>query len=120
MVAVNLTLELPPGMNTVDGTCSTVELLLETENEKPLAGATDPATSLIVITVEVPPTTVEGVAVTLPYAGATETDPVEFTNPAKPGFAPIIGNAISGLPSRLKSPVTRVPPPTLESGGGTA
>lgn len=117
---MNLTLELPPGMKTLAGTCNTVEFELETENEKPFAGATDPATRLIVITEEFPPTTVEGVAVTLPYAGVTETDPVEFTNPANPGFAPMIGNAISGRPSRLKSPVTSVPPPTLESGGGAA
>ena len=63
---MNLTLELPAGMNTFEGTCSTVELLLDTENEKPFEGATDPATRLIVIWVEAPPTTVEGVAVTLP------------------------------------------------------
>jgi hypothetical protein len=66
VVAVNLTLELPPGMNTLEGTCSTVKLELETENEKPFEGATDPATRPIVITEEFPPTTVEGVAVTLP------------------------------------------------------
>ena len=53
-------------MNTFDGTWSTFELLLETENEKPFEGATDPAMRLIVIRVEDPPTTVEGVAVTLP------------------------------------------------------
>jgi hypothetical protein len=53
-------------MNTVDGTCSTVELLLDTEKEKPFAGAADPATRLMVICVGVPPTTVAGVAVTLP------------------------------------------------------
>ena len=66
VVAMNLTLELPAGMNTLEGTWSTVELLLEIENEKPFEGATDPATRLIVITEEFPPTTVEGVAVTLP------------------------------------------------------
>ena len=64
VVAVNLTLELPRGMTTLEGTCSTVELLLETENVKPFEGATDPATRPIVITEEFPPTTVEGVAVT--------------------------------------------------------
>lgn len=66
MVAMNLTLELPPGMNTFEGTCSTVELLLVTENEKPFEGATAPLTKLILISVEFPPTTVDGVAVTLP------------------------------------------------------
>ena len=42
VVALNLTLELPAVMNTLEGTCSTVELLLETENENPFDGATDP------------------------------------------------------------------------------
>ena len=119
-VALNLTLEAPAGMNTLDGTGNTVELLLDKENVKPLDGATAPLTRLIAISVADPDATVEGVAVTLPYAGDTETDPVEFTSPARPGFAPVIGSAISGRPSRLKSPVTIVPPPTLESGGGTA
>ena len=63
---MNLTLEDPPGMNTFAGTWSTVELLLETVNEKPLEGATAPLTKLILISVEFPPTTVDGVAVTLP------------------------------------------------------
>jgi len=53
-------------MNTLEGTCSTLELLLETENEKPFEGATDPATRPTVICVDEPPTTVEGFAVTLP------------------------------------------------------
>jgi len=66
VVAVKLTLELPPGINTLEGTCSTVELLLETVNEKPFAGAADPAIRPIVINEELPPTTVEGVAVTFP------------------------------------------------------
>ena len=66
MVALNLTLEAPPGMNTLEGTWSTVELLLETVNEKPFEGATAPLTKLILISVEFPPTTVEGVAVTSP------------------------------------------------------
>ena len=63
---MNLTLELPAGINTLEGTCSTLELLLETENEKPFEGATEPATRLIVICVDDPPTTVDGFAVTLP------------------------------------------------------
>ena len=66
VVAVNLTLEAPPGMKTFAGTCSTVELLLETENENPLEGATEPGVSVILISLEDPPTTVDGVAVTLP------------------------------------------------------
>ena len=66
MVAVNLTLDAPPGMKTFEGTCSTVELLLDTVNEKPFVGATAPLTKLILISVEDPPTTVDGVAVTLP------------------------------------------------------
>ena len=66
VVAVNLTLEVPPAMNTFEGTWSTVELLLETENEKPFEGATAPGTKLILISVEFPPTTVAGAAVTLP------------------------------------------------------
>ena len=66
VVALNLTLELPAVMNTVEGTCSTVELLLDTENENPFDGATDPATRLIVICDDDPPATVEGFAVTLP------------------------------------------------------
>lgn len=66
VVAVNLTLELPAGMNTLEGTCSTFELLLETENVKPPAGATDPDTRLIAICVGEPPITVDGFAVTLP------------------------------------------------------
>lgn len=53
-------------MNTFDGTCNTVELLLETENENPFDGATAPATKLILISVDDPPVTVEGVAVMLP------------------------------------------------------
>lgn len=53
-------------MNTLEGTCSTFELLLVTENEKPFEGATAPGVNAILIAVEAPPTTVEGVAVTLP------------------------------------------------------
>jgi hypothetical protein len=53
-------------MITLEGTCSTVELELDSENEKPFDGAADPATRLIVMTEEFPPTTVEGVAVTFP------------------------------------------------------
>ena len=63
---MNLTLELPAGMNTLEGTCSTFELLLVTENEKPFEGATAPGVNAILISVDAPPTTVEGVAVTLP------------------------------------------------------
>lgn len=66
VVAMNLTLEVPAGMNTLEGTCSTFELLLDTENVKPFEGATAPATRLILISVVEPPTTVDGVAVTLP------------------------------------------------------
>jgi hypothetical protein len=66
VVALNLTLEAPAGMNTLDGTCSTVELLLETEKVKPSEGATAPVTNEILISVDAPPVTVEGVAVTLP------------------------------------------------------
>jgi hypothetical protein len=66
VVAVNLTLELPAGINTLEGTCSTVELLLETENVKPREGATDPETRLIAICVGEPAITVDGFAVTLP------------------------------------------------------
>lgn len=119
-VALNLTDDAPAGMNTLEGTGRTVELLLESENEKPPEGATAPLTRLILISVEEPEVIVEGVAVMSPYAGATATDPVELTNPARPGLAPVIGKPISGRPSRLKSPVTIVPPPTLEFGGGAA
>ena len=117
-VALNLTFEVPAGMKTLDGTDSTAELLLDTENVKPPEGATAPAFNVIRISEDDPDSIVEGVALTLPYAGATTTDPVEFNSPARPGFAPVIGSAMSGRPSRLKSPVTIVPPPTLEFGGG--
>jgi len=63
---MNLTLEVPAGINTLEGTWSTVELPLDTENEKPFEGATAPGTRLILISVEFPPTTVDGVAVTSP------------------------------------------------------
>lgn len=112
-------LEFPADMNTVEGTDNADELLLDAENERPPDGATDPDARLIVICVEEPDTTLDGEAVTVPYAsGADDVVPVEFTNPAKPGLAPLIGNAMSGLPSRLKSPVASVPPPTLELEGG--
>lgn len=65
-VAVNATLEAPAGMTTVEGTGSAVVLLLDTENEKPPAGATAPAVKLILISVDAPEAIVEGVAVTLP------------------------------------------------------
>ena len=65
-VALNLTLEAPAGINTLDGTGSTVELLLESENEKPFAGATAPGANVILISVAEPDAMVEGVAVTLP------------------------------------------------------
>lgn len=65
-VAVNLTLEAPAGITTVAGAVSAVVLLLDTENEKPPAGATAPAVKLIVISVDAPEAIVEGVAVTLP------------------------------------------------------
>jgi hypothetical protein len=64
-VPSNLTLDVPPDMTTLDGTESTVELLLETENVKPFAGATAPATNVMRISVVFPLTTVAGVAVTL-------------------------------------------------------
>lgn len=107
-------LELPAGINTLDGTGSTVELLLETEKVKPADGATDPFARLIVICVVPPPVTVDGLAVTVPKAGGGGgAAPVEFTNPTKLVLAPIIDRAISGLPSRLKSSVTILPPPVL-------
>lgn len=65
-VAVNLIVDAPAGMKTLDGTGRTVELLLETENVKPLEGATAPLTKLILISVDDPEGIVEGVAVTLP------------------------------------------------------
>jgi hypothetical protein len=65
-VAANLTLEAPAGMNTLDGTGSTVELLLDSENVNPPAGATAPVVNVILISVEEPEAIVEGVAVTLP------------------------------------------------------
>ena len=66
VVAVNRTLELPAGITTLEGTCNAVVLLLDTENEKPPEGAADPATRLIAICEELPPATLEGVAVTSP------------------------------------------------------
>lgn len=68
-VPLNLTLDVPADMNTLDGTESAAELLLDTENVKPFDGATAPATNVMRISVVFPLTTVEGVAVTLPYAG---------------------------------------------------
>jgi hypothetical protein len=68
-VPLNLTLDVPACMTTLDGTESTAELLLNTENVKPPEGATAPATSVMLIAVVFPLTTVEGVAVPLPYAG---------------------------------------------------
>ena len=65
-VALKRTLEVPADMNTLEGTDSTVELLLDNENVKPLDGATAPATRLIVITLAFPLCTVDGFAVTLP------------------------------------------------------
>ena len=116
---MNLALELPADMNTVEGTDNADELLLDTEKERPAEGAADPDARLIVTSVVAPATTLDGEAVTVPNAsGAGEAAPVEFSKPAKPGLAPVIGNTTSGLPSRLKSPVTSVPPPTLELDGG--
>src|SRR5215203_5504912 len=106
-------------MNTLDGTESTAELLLETENVNPPDGAT-PEPRLMRNSVVAPLASVVGVAVTVPNDGCTATLPVEFNRTANPGLAPMIGKPISGLPSRLKSPETIVPPPTLELGGGTA
>jgi hypothetical protein len=114
----NLTLDVPADMNAFDGTERTAELLLETENVKPFDGATAPATSVMRISVVFPLTTVEGVAVTLPYAGWTTATPVVFSATANPGLAPTIGNAMSTRPSRLKSPDASVPPPMLDCGGG--
>ena len=65
---VNLTLELPAVMKTLEGTESTAELLLETVNEKPPEGAT-PCERLMRSSVVPPLVTVEGVAVTSPSAG---------------------------------------------------
>jgi hypothetical protein len=65
-VALNLTDDAPAGMNTLEGTGRTVELLLESENEKPAVGATAPLTRLILISVEEPEAMVEGVAVISP------------------------------------------------------
>src|SRR6185503_21071385 len=106
-------------MKTLDGTDNTAELLLEAVNVNPPDGAT-PCERLIRSSVTLPLTTVGGVAVNAPSAGCTTTFPVVLSKTAKPGFAPMIGNPMSGLPSRLKSPVTSVAPPTLERGGGTA
>ena len=53
-------------MKTLDGTGNTVELLLDTENENPLDGATAPGVNVILISVDEPDAIVEGVAVTLP------------------------------------------------------
>ena len=106
-------------MNTLDGTDNTAELLLDVENVYPPEGAT-PCERLIRSSDKLPEATVDGVAVNVPSTGATTTFPVEFSKTERPGFAPMTGKPTSGLPSRLKSPVTIVPPPTLESGGGTA
>ena len=51
---LKLTVDVPADMDTLDGTESTVELLLDNENVNPLDGATAPATRLIVITVALP------------------------------------------------------------------
>lgn len=118
-VPLNRTLDVPAGMNTLDGTDNTAELLLDTENVNPPEGAT-PCERLIRSSVVFPLVTVDGVAVRLPSAGCTTTLPVELSKTARPGFAPMIGNPTSDPPSPLKSPVTSVPPPTLDSGGGTA
>lgn len=64
--ALKLTLDIPADMDTLEGTDSTVELLLDNENVKPFDGATAPATRLIVITLAFPLCTVDGFAVTLP------------------------------------------------------
>ena len=65
-VALNLTLEAPAGITTLEGTGNTVELLLAIENENPPEGATAPAVNVILMSVEEPDAMVEGVAVTLP------------------------------------------------------
>ena len=65
-VALNLTDDAPAGMNTLAGTGRTVELLLESENEKPPEGATAPLARLILISVEEPEVMVDGVAVMSP------------------------------------------------------
>lgn len=116
---MNLTLDEPAGMKTLDGTDSTAELLFDTVNVNPPEGAT-PCERLTSNSVVLPLVTVDGVAVNVPSAGCTTTFPVELSKTARPGFAPMMGRPTSGLPSPLKSPVTSVPPPTLESGGGTA
>ena len=65
-VALKLTLDVPAGMTTLEGTDSTVELLLDNVNVNPPDGATAPATRLIVIALVFPHSTVDGFAVTLP------------------------------------------------------
>jgi hypothetical protein len=117
--ALNFTLELPAGMKAVDGTVTTEELLLETVSVRPPDGATAPLARVTPICDDAPPATLDGVALTLPNASGTEPPPVEFSNTARPGLAPVIGSAISGLPSRLKSPDTIAPPLILDFGGGT-
>lgn len=64
-VAANLTLDAPPGMNTLEGTGRVVELL-ESVKVNPFEGATAPLTRLILISVEEPEAIVAGVAVMLP------------------------------------------------------
>jgi hypothetical protein len=66
---------VPAGIKTLEGTESTAELLLDTVNVNPFAGAT-PALKLIRTSVVFP-------------------------------AAPMIGNAMSGRPSRLKSPAAK-------------
>ena len=64
--ALKLTLEVPADITTLEGTDSTVELLLDNENANPFDGATAPPTRSIVITLAFPLCTVDGFAVTLP------------------------------------------------------
>lgn len=106
-------------MKAVDGTVTTEALLLETASVRPPDGPTPPPARVTPICDDAPPATLDGVAVTLPNASGTEPPPVEFSNTARLGLAPVIGSAMSSLPSRLKSPDTIVPPLILDLGGGT-
>jgi hypothetical protein len=66
VLALNLTLELPAGIRTVEGTVTAAVLLLETANWRPPAGATAPVARLTLTVALWPPATLDGVAVTLP------------------------------------------------------
>ena len=67
-VPLNVTLDVPAAMKTLDGTDSTATLLLDTENVNPPEGAT-PCERLIRNSVTLPLAIVAGVAVKAPSAG---------------------------------------------------